>query len=113
MINVFLTTRDNARFLWKRVPSEHKKGDPEVAAAWAIGSRMWQGDYAAAYEAMKSTQWKPATAPVVAWLEGRFLIYLSVYLVRVFPSTNFGTCVKSLLRYHQQSLGSVLRSFCC
>jgi len=63
---------DSARFLWKRVPADVKKSDPEIAAAWAIGQRIWLSDYPAVYEAIKSFHWRPAVAQLVAILEESF-----------------------------------------
>ena len=32
---------DNARFLWKRLPTALRDTDPEVAALWDIGKSLW------------------------------------------------------------------------
>lgn len=50
---------DDARFLWKRVPSEIRDADAEFAALWAIGKAMWVKDMAAAQAAMAGYNWTP------------------------------------------------------
>ncbi|KAJ8252820.1 hypothetical protein GJAV_G00205970 [Gymnothorax javanicus] len=33
---------NNARYLWKRIPQAIKTANPELAAIWAVGQRIWQ-----------------------------------------------------------------------
>ena len=63
--------------MWKRVPVEVKQSDAEIVAAWAIGQRIWTGDYAAIYEAFKVHNWKPLAASLVKLLEGTTVVIVS------------------------------------
>eukprot|EP01126_Amoeba_proteus_P043599 TRINITY_DN4793_c0_g2_i3.p1 TRINITY_DN4793_c0_g2~~TRINITY_DN4793_c0_g2_i3.p1 ORF type:complete len:223 (+),score=31.61 TRINITY_DN4793_c0_g2_i3:145-813(+) len=48
---------ENARFLWKRIPSEIKKNDPQLLAVWEIFKQMWYRDYAALYVSLNAYTW--------------------------------------------------------
>eukprot|EP01102_Stenamoeba_stenopodia_P009437 TRINITY_DN277_c0_g1_i2.p1 TRINITY_DN277_c0_g1~~TRINITY_DN277_c0_g1_i2.p1 ORF type:complete len:140 (-),score=34.14 TRINITY_DN277_c0_g1_i2:250-669(-) len=53
-----LNDLNNARFLWKRIPADIKKGDTPVArelnAIWNIGKGMWAKNYSNVYKAAAS-----------------------------------------------------------
>ncbi|KAF8077254.1 hypothetical protein N665_1053s0010 [Sinapis alba] len=68
---------DSARFLWKTIPTSVKESNPEVAAAWRIGQKLWTNDYAAVYEAIRGFDWSQDAKDMVA-------AFSDVYTKRMF-----------------------------
>jgi len=50
---------DNARFLWKRLPTEPRDAEPELCALWTVGKAMWVKDHAAMQSAITAFSWSP------------------------------------------------------
>lgn len=48
--------RCNAKFLWKRIPSDIKAGDEELKRIWLVAKRMWKRDWPAVHVAL-NTEW--------------------------------------------------------
>lgn len=46
----------NAKFLWKRIPSDIKAGDEELKRIWLVAKRMWKRDWPAVHVAL-NTEW--------------------------------------------------------
>eukprot|EP01114_Cavostelium_apophysatum_P023981 TRINITY_DN922_c0_g1_i1.p2 TRINITY_DN922_c0_g1~~TRINITY_DN922_c0_g1_i1.p2 ORF type:complete len:205 (-),score=29.26 TRINITY_DN922_c0_g1_i1:846-1460(-) len=60
----------NARFLWKRITSQHKSGKPELAAIWQIGQALWSKKYDDIYKTLNGFAWtEPHKTLVAALLE--------------------------------------------
>ncbi|KAF8111793.1 hypothetical protein N665_0072s0007 [Sinapis alba] len=75
---------DSARFLWKTIPTSVKESNPEVAAAWRIGQKLWTIDYAAVYEAIRGFDWSQDAKDMVAafsdvYTKRMFQLLLSAY----------------------------------
>lgn len=56
---LLLEQLDNARFLWKRLPTEPRDADPELCALWAVGKAMWVKDHAGMQSAITAFSWSP------------------------------------------------------
>ncbi|XP_050975570.1 COP9 signalosome complex subunit 8 isoform X2 [Labeo rohita] len=56
---------NNARYLWKRIPQAIKAANPELAAIWAVGQRIWQRDFPGIYTAIAAYQWSENILPVM------------------------------------------------
>ncbi|XP_048050006.1 COP9 signalosome complex subunit 8 isoform X2 [Megalobrama amblycephala] len=56
---------NNARYLWKRIPQAIKTANPELAAIWAVGQRIWQRDFPGIYTAIAAYQWSESILPVM------------------------------------------------
>lgn len=56
---------NNARYLWKRIPQAIKTANPELAAIWAVGQRIWQRDFPGIYNAIAAYQWSESILPVM------------------------------------------------
>ncbi|XP_058478201.1 COP9 signalosome complex subunit 8 isoform X2 [Solea solea] len=61
---------NNARYLWKRIPQAIKSANPELAAIWAVGQRIWQRDFPGIYTAIAAYQWTENILPVMEALQG-------------------------------------------
>lgn len=59
----------NAKFLWKRVPSNMKQ-NPEIDAVWNVGKRLWVKDMPGFYQATNAFQWSAPIAPIMQQLTG-------------------------------------------
>lgn len=48
----FILTFDsnNARFLWKRIPTQVKSSKTELAAIWKVGKSLWNKNYVEFYK---------------------------------------------------------------
>uniref|UniRef100_A0A3B5B2I7 COP9 signalosome complex subunit 8 n=1 Tax=Stegastes partitus TaxID=144197 RepID=A0A3B5B2I7_9TELE len=57
--------RNNARYLWKRIPQAIKSANPELTAIWAVGQRIWQRDFPGIYTAIAAFQWSENILPVM------------------------------------------------
>lgn len=70
LLAVYLYQNDlcNAKYLWKRIPSELKTGSSELAQIWVVGQRMWQRDWPAVHVAL-NTEWSEDVADIMAALK--------------------------------------------
>ncbi|XP_053184171.1 COP9 signalosome complex subunit 8 isoform X1 [Scomber japonicus] len=57
--------RNNARYLWKRIPQAIKTANPELPAVWAVGQRIWQRDFPGIYTTIAAYQWSENILPVM------------------------------------------------
>ncbi|CAL8326772.1 unnamed protein product [Lota lota] len=67
LLSLYLLHNDmnNARYLWKRIPQAIKSANPELAAVWAVGQRIWQRDFPGVYTAIAAFQWSENILPVM------------------------------------------------
>uniref|UniRef100_A0A3B5QHV9 COP9 signalosome complex subunit 8 n=1 Tax=Xiphophorus maculatus TaxID=8083 RepID=A0A3B5QHV9_XIPMA len=67
MLALYLLNNDmnNARYLWKRIPQAIKSANPELAAIWAVGQRIWQRDFPGIYTTIAAHQWSENILPVM------------------------------------------------
>ncbi|RXN29076.1 COP9 signalosome complex subunit 8 [Labeo rohita] len=72
---------NNARYLWKRIPQAIKAANPELAAIWAVGQRIWQRDFPGIYTAIAAYQWSENILPVMEALRGTEIVWFGVYAV--------------------------------
>ncbi|XP_043288087.1 COP9 signalosome complex subunit 8 [Venturia canescens] len=42
----------NAKFLWKRIPTNIKTSTPELLKIWQVGQKMWKRDWSAVHAAL-------------------------------------------------------------
>ena len=61
--------REDARFVYKRVPPELQGSQPDLAAALALLQRLWCQDYRGAWGALRHA-WGPQLQPLASALEG-------------------------------------------
>ncbi|KTG36047.1 hypothetical protein cypCar_00022257 [Cyprinus carpio] len=75
LLVLYLLNNDmnNARYLWKRIPQAIKTANPELAAIWAVGQRIWQRDFPGIYTAIDAYQWSESILPVMEALRGKLL----------------------------------------
>lgn len=66
--------RNSARFLWKSIPAAIKESQPEIAAAWKIGQKLWTRDYAGVHEAVWGFDWSQEARGLVNSFSGKFLV---------------------------------------
>ncbi|KAF6157858.1 hypothetical protein GIB67_003758 [Kingdonia uniflora] len=69
--HIFVNDVDNARFLWKIIPSGIKESQPEVVEVWKIGQKLWVRDYAGVHEAIRGFNWSPEVQGVVSVFSGK------------------------------------------
>ncbi|KAJ0391932.1 hypothetical protein P43SY_009891 [Pythium insidiosum] len=58
---------NDARFLWKRIPSDIKQQSTLLANVWSIGKALWKRDFAAAYGEM-NREWPESVRELIATL---------------------------------------------
>ncbi|PIN00010.1 hypothetical protein CDL12_27492 [Handroanthus impetiginosus] len=68
--HIYINDINNARFLWKKIPLAVKENQPEVAAVWKIGQRLWMKDYGGVHEAIREFNWSPQSQAIVAAFSG-------------------------------------------
>lgn len=70
LLAIYLIQNDlcNAKFLWKRIPEDVKKGDSgsEISKIWNIGQSLWKKDHSATFEALKTSEWSEHTSELMA-----------------------------------------------
>lgn len=74
LIEILGFCRNNARFLWKSIPTNIKESRPEVVAAWKIGQCLWTRDYAGVYGAIRGFEWSSDVADIVKAFEGDHIL---------------------------------------
>lgn len=62
---------DNARFLWKRIPSNIKSAQTNLKTIWKIGQAMWTRNYIEFYKTINGN-WDPIHKPLVEALLASF-----------------------------------------
>ncbi|CAI6001212.1 unnamed protein product [Closterium sp. NIES-64] len=78
--------RNEARFLWKRIPASVKDGNAELAATWRVGQAMWKRDSQDVYDALKAFHWSPIVRPMVAALTDRYTHTMMELVARSFST---------------------------
>ncbi|KAG1710056.1 hypothetical protein DVH05_017064 [Phytophthora capsici] len=68
LVVLLAKTLNDARFLWKRIPSEVKQTHEELRNVWEVGKALWQRNLAAAYVAM-DYDWSPSLQGLVETLK--------------------------------------------
>lgn len=53
----------------------HVQANPELAAIWAVGQRIWQRDFPGIYTAIAAFQWSENILPVMEALGGKNQIH--------------------------------------
>ncbi|CAB1346769.1 unnamed protein product, partial [Coregonus sp. 'balchen'] len=78
-LKALLKIRNNARYLWKRIPQAIKTANLELTAVWAVGQRIWQRDFPGIYLAIAAHQWSENILPVMEALRGTVMsVHFSV-----------------------------------
>ena len=80
-LSLTFISRNNARFLWKRAPSEAKKGT-ELAAVWEVGKALWKKEHAAFFRAVNSASWSAEVGLLIQRLTGIQLFSFWLFLFR-------------------------------
>lgn len=67
------TWYENKLVSWKRnsIFPLHVQANPELAAIWAVGQRIWQRDFPGIYTAIAAFQWSENILPVMEALGGK------------------------------------------
>ncbi|XP_013928264.1 PREDICTED: COP9 signalosome complex subunit 8 [Thamnophis sirtalis] len=60
---------NNARYLWKRIPTAIKSANLELGAIWAVGQRIWQRDFPGIYTTIDAYQWSESIQPIMEALK--------------------------------------------
>ncbi|XP_073941858.1 COP9 signalosome subunit 8 [Choristoneura fumiferana] len=73
LLVIYLYQNDlcNAKFLWKRIPPSITSSNPEIAAIWAVGQKLWKKDLAGTYQALATYNWTEPVANITRALEER------------------------------------------
>lgn len=58
----------NAKYLWKRIPSNLKVANPELGRIWAVGQHMWQRDWPAVHVALNA-EWSQDVSGIMTALK--------------------------------------------
>ena len=69
-LQLLMFFRNNARFLWKRIPQDTKEADEELCCVWNIAKQMWQKNYGQVYELILGKDWSGSLAPMMKTLKG-------------------------------------------
>ncbi|KAL3283157.1 hypothetical protein HHI36_006309 [Cryptolaemus montrouzieri] len=67
LLAIYLYKNDlcNAKYLWKRIPSQIKESNPELGHIWSVGQYMWKKDYPSIYNALNSVTWTETVADIM------------------------------------------------
>lgn len=67
LLALYLLQNDmnNARYLWKRIPSAIKSANLELGGIWSVGQRIWQRDFPQIYAAVCAQQWSETIQPIM------------------------------------------------
>ncbi|XP_027879359.1 COP9 signalosome complex subunit 8 isoform X3 [Xiphophorus couchianus] len=89
MLALYLLNNDmnNARYLWKRIPQAIKSANPELAAIWAVGQRIWQRDFPGIYTTIAAHQWSENILPVMEALRAEMMKMMAILLLTMMLST--------------------------
>ncbi|XP_014680599.1 PREDICTED: COP9 signalosome complex subunit 8-like [Priapulus caudatus] len=70
LMGLYLLQNDtsNARYLWKRIPPAVKQSNPELAAIWAVGQKMWLRNFSGIYVSLRQ-DWSESIKPIMTALE--------------------------------------------
>lgn len=72
LLAVYLYQNDlcNAKYLWKRIPSDLKTGNAELGKIWVVGQRMWQRDLPGVHVALNA-EWSEDVFDIMAALKDK------------------------------------------
>eukprot|EP00879_Flechtneria_rotunda_P001445 GHRR01001598.1.p1 GENE.GHRR01001598.1~~GHRR01001598.1.p1 ORF type:complete len:200 (+),score=71.41 GHRR01001598.1:243-842(+) len=56
---------EDARFLWKRIPVEVKRDNPELDAVWRLLQYFWNRHYQGIWQALQGYQWSQQVRPFI------------------------------------------------
>lgn len=68
------TYRCNAKFLWKRIPQNITSSNPEIAAIWTVGQKLWKKDLPGTYHSLAAFNWTEPVVSIIRALEGKIII---------------------------------------
>ncbi|XP_013168147.1 PREDICTED: COP9 signalosome complex subunit 8 [Papilio xuthus] len=73
LLAIYLYQNDlcNAKFLWKRIPPNIISSNPEIAAIWTVGQKLWKKDLAGTYQALAIYNWTEPISNIIRALEER------------------------------------------
>ncbi|CAJ0964499.1 unnamed protein product [Ranitomeya imitator] len=70
--------RNNARYLWKRIPPAVRTSSPEIGWIWEVGQRIWQRDFPAIYSSIAAHQWSENIQPIIEAVRDSAQVYCKV-----------------------------------
>ncbi|XP_022124509.1 COP9 signalosome complex subunit 8 [Pieris rapae] len=71
LLAIYLYQNDlcNAKFLWKRIPQNITTSNPEIAAIWAVGRKLWKKDLPRVFQTLAAYHWEEPVATIMRALE--------------------------------------------
>nr|CAG4646624.1 EOG090X0F3A [Macrothrix elegans] len=74
LLSIYLCNFDlcNAKFLWKRIPSEAKASFPLLGQIWEVGKKLWLKEHSAVFSLLRSTKWPPLVESYMKCLEENY-----------------------------------------
>ncbi|XP_041976601.1 COP9 signalosome complex subunit 8 [Aricia agestis] len=95
LLAIYLYQNDlcDAKFLWKRIPQNVSTSNPEIAAIWAIGQKLWKKDFPGTYQALKGYNWTEPVAPIIEALEEKVRASVFNLIGRSYSSISLDTVV--------------------
>lgn len=93
LLAIYLYQNDlcNAKFLWKRIPPNITSSNPEIAAVWAIGQKLWKKDLPGTYQALAAHNWTEPVANIITALEEKIRQRMFNLIGRSYSSISFDT----------------------
>jgi COP9 signalosome complex subunit 8 len=82
---------NSARFLWKRIPTEIKAANPELANIWKIGQHVWKREYQPLYT-IATAAWSLIYQPLATAFLSTFRSRSFALLSRAYSSINAIDC---------------------
>jgi len=86
---------NSARFLWKRIPTEIKAANPELANIWKIGQNVWKREYHNIYSLL-SVHWSLIYQPLATAFTAAFRNRTFALLSRAYSSISAQDCAAIL-----------------
>jgi hypothetical protein len=94
------TQRNNARFLWKRIPAAVKQADNELSNVWQLVVHAWKREQPLFHKKIKETFWSDSLKPLINAVKGTvdFLCFMDATFRSIFlPTPIHRTLSKSIV----------------
>ncbi|XP_029176682.1 COP9 signalosome complex subunit 8 isoform X2 [Nylanderia fulva] len=92
LLAIYLYQNDlsNAKFLWKRIPSDVKAAHEELKRIWTVGQRMWQRNWPAVHAAL-NIEWSEDVKDIMTALKDNVRERVMRLISKAYSSLNLAT----------------------
>ncbi|XP_011629734.1 COP9 signalosome complex subunit 8 [Pogonomyrmex barbatus] len=92
LLTIYLHQNDlcNAKYLWKRIPSDMKTANEELGRVWTVGQCMWQRNWPAVHTAL-NVEWSEDVKDVMTALKDNVRERVMRLISKAYSSLNLAT----------------------